>query len=72
MTQKEKTTRELLENEVHVKLDGYVLPKNDGGRVPHEEFHSKFVKFLEENGWGYTGFSVQTNCDGESIEDVEE
>ncbi|WP_240468550.1 hypothetical protein [Gracilibacillus sp. YIM 98692] len=54
-----------------VKLDGFVLPLENGGEVGHNEFMDEFIDFLESKGWCYTGSSQQINEDGKAIDDID-
>ncbi|WP_349409956.1 hypothetical protein [Pseudalkalibacillus sp. SCS-8] len=54
-----------------VKLEGHVVSLKGEDSVSHPEFITKFTRWLESEGMGYTGFSVQVDEDGNTIEDIE-
>lgn len=51
-----------------VKIDGVILTADDTDQVPHEEFLDEFLEWLESKGYGFTGFSVQVDEDGNHID----
>lgn len=66
-----KVERNSNRDEALIDIEGHIVPLKNGGSVPHNEFMSEFTKWLEGKGWGFTGFSVQVDFDGETIDDID-